>query len=236
MLSFSYTAEAETPRSEGSEGFPLSEYPMKRKSSIDWINLGLLGFSVLALGYLAFVYVDKMAYQAAQEREFEARLAASMAKGRELAETGGYGEGQSQLALYPGQHWFSDGSIGRLTIEAADVSVLVGARSDEVSLRRGAAHIAGTSWPGEPGNLGIAGHRDDVFRGLRRVRVGDEIRLETPRGSFSYAVESLLTVSPERVDVLEPLDYKTMTLVTCYPFDFIGPAPLRYIVRARQIS
>ena len=236
MLSFSYNAEAETPRSQGSEGFPLSEYPMKRKSSIDWINFGLLGFSFLTLGYLAFVYVDKMSYQAAEEREFDARLAASMAKGRELAETASFGSSQSQLALYPGEHWFSDGSIGRLTIDAADVSVLVGSRSDEVSLRRGAAHIAGTSWPGEPGNLGIAGHRDDVFRGLRHLRVGDHIKLETPRGSFAYAVESLRTVSPERVDVLEPVGYKTMTLVTCYPFDFIGPAPLRYIVRARQLS
>lgn len=234
MFRISDNAEVETPRDSGSGGFPLStEYPMKRRKQINWLDFGLLGFGVLALGYLAYVYVDRMAYQAAESRQFEARMAAGMAKGRELAESGGYALASSTADA---QRWFSDGSIGRLTIEAADVSILVGSLSDDLSLRRGAGHIRGTAWPGEPGNLGIAGHRDDVFRGLRHLRVGDRIKLDTPRGTFSYAVESLRTVSPERVDVLAPLDYKTMTLVTCFPFDFIGPAPLRYIVRARQIG
>lgn len=234
MFRFSDPAEAETPRDSGSGGFPLSDYqPMKRKSGIDPLGFCLLAFGVLALGYLSYVYLDKMAYQAAESRQFEARMAAGMAKGRQLAESGGYALASS---VSDAERWYSDGSIGRLTIEAADVSVLVGALSDELSLRRGAGHIRGTAWPGEPGNLGIAGHRDDVFRGLRKLRVGDRIQLDTPRGTFSYAVESLLTVSPDRVDVLDPLDYRTMTLVTCYPFDFIGAAPLRYIVRARQIG
>lgn len=233
MLRFSDYAEAETPRDSGSGGFPLSEYPVKRKRQVNLIDFGLLGFGVLALGYLAYVYIDKMAYQAAESRQFEARMAAGMAKGRELAESGAYALASSTSDT---ERWFSDGSIGRLTIESAEVSVLVGSLSDDLSLRRGAGHIRGTSWPGEPGNLGIAGHRDDVFRGLKHVRVGDRIQLETPRGRFSYKVESLRTVSPDRVDVLDPLDYRTMTLVTCYPFDFIGPAPLRYIVRARQIG
>ena len=114
--------------------------------------------------------------------------------------------------------------------------MIVAAGTEELTLRRGVGHIDGTALPGDSGNVGLAGHRDTVFRGLREMRLEDRIRLVTTGGSFEYAVESLQTVAPDRGDVLEPSTYPTLTLVTCYPFDFIGPAPLRYIVRAREVS
>lgn len=217
MYPTSFNAEEEAPRSASSEGFPLLTATPERQKSIDPLSFGLLAFAVCALGYLAYVYLDRATYQAAEEKKFQALMASAQG-----GEQGG------------GARSYADGSIGRLTIEAADVSVLVGPASDDLSLRRGAGHIGGTKWPGQRGNVGIAGHRDEAFRGLRKLRVGDRIRLETPRGSFSYAVESLRTVSPQRVDVLGDSDYQTVTLVTCYPFDYIGSAPLRFVVRARD--
>lgn len=223
MFPTSFEAEQETPRSPRSEGFPLlgvGPVAGPARQRFDPIAFGLLAFAVVALGYLAYVWVDRITYQAEEEERFAAAMAAAA---------------EHRAAARPMRADFADGSIGRLTISAADVSVLVGPSADGLSLRRGAGHIRGTAWPGEPGNVGIAGHRDDVFRGLRHVKVGDRISLETPRGLFEYRIESLRTVSPSRVDVLGASDYRTITLVTCYPFDFIGSAPLRFVVRARQI-
>lgn len=126
--------------------------------------------------------------------------------------------------------------IGRLEIPGAGISVIVAAGTDAVTLRRGVGHIDGTALPGEPGNVGLAGHRDTVFRTLRKLRPTDPISLITADGVFEYAVESLQTVPPERMDVLDASTHPTLTLVTCYPFDFIGPAPLRFVVRAREIG
>lgn len=223
MFPTSFNTEAETPRNESSEGFPLFEAPpKKRQRQIDPLSFGLLAFAVCTLGYLGYVYADRYTYQAAEEKRFATMMADAV-----RAEKAGLQRTRAD---------FADGSIGRLTIEKADVSVLVGPAADDLSLRRGAGHIRGTAWPGDPGNVGIAGHRDEAFRGLRHLKVGDRMSLETPRGSFVYQVESLRTVSPNRVDVLGDSDYQTVTLVTCYPFDFIGSAPLRFVVRARQVG
>jgi sortase A len=126
--------------------------------------------------------------------------------------------------------------IGLLEIPSAGISEIVAEGTDVLTLRRGVGHIVGTARPGEPGNVGLAGHRDTVFRGLRKLRRADRIVLVTAGGSFEYAVEALQTVGPERTDVLDAGSHPTLTLVTCYPFDFIGPAPLRFVVRAREVG
>jgi sortase A len=125
---------------------------------------------------------------------------------------------------------------GRLAIPRVGLSVLLGEGTDKLTLLRVAGHVHGTSFPGESGNVAIAGHRDSVFRPLREVRSGDLIQLETPDGRFEYMVEDLQVVGPERVDVLAPTPDNVLTLVTCYPFTFIGPAPQRFIVRARATT
>jgi sortase A len=117
--------------------------------------------------------------------------------------------------------------IRRLKIE---VPVLPG--TDDVSLNRGAGWIEGSAAPGTDGNCGIAGHRDGFFRGLKDLRIGDEIEVDTLNGSNTYVVDALTIVDPAEVSVLEPRDVPTVTLVTCYPFYFVGSAPQRFIVHA----
>ena len=102
----------------------------------------------------------------------------------------------------------------------------------DLTLNRGVGRIIGTARLGQEGNVGIAGHRDGFFRGLKDVVVGDRIELETPEAREIYKVEQIQIVKPADVQVLENRSIPTLTLVTCYPFYFIGNAPLRYIVRA----
>ena len=111
-----------------------------------------------------------------------------------------------------------------------DVPILEG--TDDLTLNRGAGWIEGTARPGAAGNVGLSAHRDGFFRALKDVAVGDEILLETPGATSRYAVEWTKVVDPEDVSVLDETASPAITLVTCYPFYFIGSAPHRFIVRA----
>ncbi|MCB1009763.1 MAG: class D sortase [Acidobacteria bacterium] len=106
---------------------------------------------------------------------------------------------------------------------------------DDLRLNRGVGRIPGTAAPGEPGNVAIAGHRDGFFRGLKDIAIGDELRLETAAGVVRFAVEWTRVVEPEEVSVLDPTSEPAVTLVTCYPFYFVGSAPQRFIVRAHRV-
>lgn len=119
-----------------------------------------------------------------------------------------------------------------LRIPAIDLEVAVLAGTGDLVLNRGVGHIEGTAEPGAAGNVGIAGHRDGYFRGLKDIAAGDAIELETLDGTLSYEITELLIVDPPDVWVLAPTDTPTLTLVTCYPFYFVGSAPQRFIVRA----
>lgn len=121
--------------------------------------------------------------------------------------------------------------IRRLGIE---VPVLEG--TDDWTLNRAAGHIGDTAAPGEDGNCGIAAHRDGFFRALKDARVGDVLELETRRGALTYRVDRIWVVQPEDVSVLDPTPRPAITLVTCFPFYFVGSAPQRYIVRAVRVS
>jgi sortase A len=102
-------------------------------------------------------------------------------------------------------------------------------------LRHAVGHIPGTPLPGQQGNVGLAGHRDTFFRGLRNIQKDDEITLTTLHGSYRYRVDSTRIVRPEDTKVLAATADDFLTLVTCYPFYFVGPAPKRFIVRAHRI-
>src|SRR5580704_272211 len=121
--------------------------------------------------------------------------------------------------------------IPRINIEAP---VLEG--TDDLTLNRGLGRIAGTAHFGETGNIGIAGHRDGFFRELKDIQLGDRIEMETPRGTSTYTVDHLQIVKPTDVQVLQSAGTATLTLVTCYPFHFVGTAPRRFIVRAKLVS
>lgn len=189
--------------------------------------------AISAAALLAYVSLDRVVHEQQQatrlralERESSVSIPAVSA-----------GQGSATARSIATRPPLANGDpIGRLEIPGAGISAIVAAGTDTRTLRRGVGHIDGTALPGEPGNIGLAGHRDTVFRGLRKLRTSDSIFLVTPGGSFEYAVESLRTVAPDRNDVLDPSPRPTLTLVTCFPFDFVGPAPLRFIVTAREVG
>lgn len=122
--------------------------------------------------------------------------------------------------------------LGRLHVERLGLEAPVLEGVDNRALRRGAGWIPGTARPGEPGNVGIAAHRDTFFRPLRDVRSGDRIRLDLANEVRTYVVRSVYIVEPEFAEALAATEHPTLTLVTCFPFDFVGPAPRRFIVQA----
>ena len=122
--------------------------------------------------------------------------------------------------------------LGVLDIPSLRLQVPVLEGTDDLTLDRAVGHITGTAPLGETGNIGIAGHRDGFFRGLKDIRIGDRIDLQWQRGGSHYIVDEIQIVSPDDISVLEPRAKPSLTLVTCYPFYFVGSAPLRYIVHA----
>jgi sortase A len=126
----------------------------------------------------------------------------------------------------------ADAPLAVLTIAKLDIEVPVYNGADDFNLNRGVGRIKGTARVGADGNLGIAGHRDGFFRGLKDIALGDGIDLLTAAGTETYTVSSIDIVDPLDVSVLAPTGQKSLTLVTCYPFYYVGHAPQRYIVRA----
>src|SRR5579884_1894987 len=128
---------------------------------------------------------------------------------------------------------FGEGDmVGRMEIPRLDVSVMVLEGVASRTLRLGAGHIPGTAFPGFGGNAAFAAHRDSFFRALSKIQPNDEIRFEMLGRTVNYHVVGTQIVKPDNVDVLKPDKTETLTLVTCYPFYYIGPAPKRFIVKA----
>ena len=119
-----------------------------------------------------------------------------------------------------------------MKIENLGIHVPVYNGTDEFNLNRGVGRIKGTARLDEVGNLGIAGHRDGFFRGLKDIEIGETIELQTTRGTVNYSVSSITIVDPSDISVLAETVDPTITLVTCYPFYYVGHAPKRYIVKA----
>jgi sortase A len=122
--------------------------------------------------------------------------------------------------------------VGRIEIPRLRVSAIIKTGTDARTLQLAVGHIPGTALPGERGNVGLAAHRDTFFRRLRDIQSDDEIRLTTPEGTYTYRVARTDVVDPHDVWVLDPMDHPALTLVTCYPFSYVGDAPQRFIVRA----
>jgi Ca-activated chloride channel homolog len=126
--------------------------------------------------------------------------------------------------------------LGRLEIPRLDISAVIVEGSDDESLKLGPGHVPGTALPGEPGNVAIAGHRNTHFRPLKEVQTGDKISVTTPRGNMEYAVQYVEIVSPDDVDAINPTSDSELTLITCYPFFYVGSAPDRFIVHAKSTA
>ena len=187
---------------------------------------GLTVIGVAALGYCAAVWTEARLYQATESRRFDRGLRAK------LDSIATASPGLPREAIVPEE----GGVVGRLEIPRIRVSVMVVEGVGSGDLELGAGHIPGTALPGESGNVGIAAHRDTFFRPLRSIRRDDTITVRTIAGAYCYCVVSTKVVTPEDVQVLYPTRRDSLTLVTCFPFDYVGSAPMRFIVRAERCS
>jgi sortase A len=193
-----------------------------RRALVRWLERALLVLAIVCLGYYGYVSAETLLYQAYENRELDTLLAA-----REPA---------TAAAAVPTRRIVSPGeTVGRIEIPRLGVSAIIKAGTDARTLQLAVGHIPGTAFPGEDGNVGLAGHRDTFFRRLRNIRADDEIRVTTPEGVTRYRVERTDVVEPRDVWVLDPTDYSALTLVTCYPFTYVGSAPQRFIVRAHAL-
>ena len=180
----------------------------------------LFAFAVFMLACCAYFVVDAWAFQNGERRKFEQALAERIPN--------------PDAQIIPAAR--AGGMIGRIEIPRLGVSVFVIEGTGTKSLRRAAGHIAGTALPGQPGNVGISAHRDTFFRPLRNIRMNEMITLTTIRGEYHYRVVSTRIVDPSDVSVLSSSTNQVLTLVTCYPFYFVGSAPDRFIVRAERVG
>jgi sortase A len=180
-----------------------------------WI---LLAGAVLTLGYCALLFADSWLFQIGERGRLDVLL---------------HDRQESRTSKVPSIA-ATRGLIGRIEIPRLGLSVMVIEGIDRRTLRRAAGHIPGTALPGQPGNVGISAHRDSYFRPLRKIKPNDIIMFTTLLGDYRYRVLSTKVVKAQDVAVLAPSVNEILTLVTCYPFYFVGPAPNRFIVRAER--
>ncbi len=127
--------------------------------------------------------------------------------------------------------------LGRIEVPSVQLTVMLREGVDATSLRKAAGHLPSSALPGQAGNVVVLGHRDTLFRPLRGIAQGDPIRVKTRKGSFQYVVDLIQVVPLEQsLTFQEVMPAKSLTLITCFPFDYVGPAPRRFVVRARMLS
>jgi len=182
-----------------------------------WASRWLLLAGALALMYAAYVLASARYYQAIETRRFE----------RALPDT----------ASHPEPRVVTEGDlVGEIEVPRLGLNaVVVQGDSDDV-LRHAVGHVPETALPGQSGNIALAGHRDTLFRPLRDIRVGDTITLRTPVANHTYRVNSTGVVPPTDIDVLQSRGVNELTLITCFPFHYIGHAPNRFIVHASEVG
>jgi sortase A len=185
---------------------------------LSWLERSLKVSGLSLLGICSFAYLDLWIYQGFNTFTLQKHAAGGALR---LEARTQYAQGQS---------------MGWIEIPRLGISAMVAHGDDPRTLMRAVGHIPGTAFPGEGGNVGLAAHRDTFFRALEGIEKPDRIRLVMPNGTLAYQVVDVSIVRPSRVDVLDATSESSLTLVTCYPFEFIGTAPYRFVVRARQIA
>jgi sortase A len=207
-------------------------FPAHTRDFVRWSRRLLFIIGILALSYVGLTLLEARLYQASAERSLESQIR------EEKQRTAG----DPVLAVCPmggclqeAQRMPKKGDVlGLLDIPRLGLSVAVLQGTSSRILRLGVGHVESTALPGEAGNVAVAGHRDTFFRGLKDIRPNDEIQLQTATALFRYEVDWVKIVDPDDLSVLAPSTESALTLVTCYPFYLVGPAPRRFVVRAHQ--
>ena len=188
---------------------------MRVERFLFWLSVSLLGWCAISL-------TESRLYQAWHKNEFDKTVV--------------QGAGIPMRFTVPRSRVPDGTAVGRIEIPRIGVSSIIAEGETDATLRLAVGHIPGTAFPGDDGNTGLAGHRDTYFRRLARIRLHDEIRLTATGGADSlYRVDSITIVDPGDVSVLESGAVPSVTLVTCYPFHFLGAAPKRFVVRAGRV-
>jgi sortase A len=216
--------------------------PRRGRSILRWSRNLFLAVGALMLAYVGYVMIDTRIYQSRETRLFEQaskdlKLSTDASKNlppsplaAPLEEANGVG------VVSPGRAVHKGDPVGQIEISTIGLAAMIMEGTDARTLRHAVGHLPGTPLPGQQGNVVITGHRDTFFRELRKVAKDDEITLTTLDGSFRYRVDFTVVVSSDYISVLDDSDDATLTLVTCYPFYMVGPAPKRFVVRAHRIS
>jgi sortase A len=216
-------------------------HPTRIKLFLRWAQFFFFIVGVLALSYCATVLLDRWLFQAYQTWRFERALKDAQTSARAVQQPASprlptQAVADRARAESFGIDGLAGSPLGRIEISSIGLTAMVMEGVDGRTLRHAVGHIPGTPLPGQQGNVALAGHRDTFFRGLRNIHKDDEITLTTLHGSYRYRVDSAQVVEPEDIEVLSATTDDILTLVTCYPFYFVGPAPKRFIVRAHRIS
>ena len=197
---------------------------MTRDALLRWTERGLIAIGVGLAAWCAAILVEAQFHQTAP-----------MTPPLTVTQTvlpGDSGDAKASTAPAPAAGVL----LGRLEAPSIKLSTAVLEGSDDATLSRGSGHIEDTPFPGQPGNVGIAGHRDTTFRALRNIHVGDTLEYKTTDRRYRYRISKTMIVGPDDVYVLDPTPQPALTLVTCYPFEFVGHAPRRFIVRADLVG
>jgi len=189
-----------------------------------WMQALLFIVGTLAIGYVAIVLLDARLSQQTANSDLDAQIVADDASH----------ETQNEASPVRGPAKEGD-VLGRIEIPRLGLMVAILEGTTSRTLRRGVGHIGGTALPGVAGNIGVAGHRDTYFRSLKDIHASDEILVQTEAGLSHYQVDWVRIVDPEDTGVLASSNDSALTLVTCYPFYYVGPAPKRFIVHARKV-
>jgi sortase A len=189
---------------------------MQGRLFLRWTQRLLLLTGALSVSYVALTLLHAKLYQADADNTLEKQI---------------FAQEQHNAGLSTGVAKQGD-VLGRVEIPRLGMKVAILEGTSAQILGLGVGHIAGTALPGEPGNSGIAGHRDTYFRALKNIRTKDEIQIQTATGLSRYQVDWMRIVAPDNTEILAPTDGTTITLITCYPFHFIGAAPERFVVHA----
>ena len=224
-----------------------SPSPAPKVRHAAWVRpaqLVLLAAGLVLLGYSLLTLTEAYLYQKREGLVFDRMLQKCASQQRALdsvtpesAKRTEARPGTQPSSSHAGPGWGSlREPIARIEIPEIGLDALVLEGDDSGTLRLGAGHIPGTALPGGPGNVGIAGHRDTFFRCLRKIDKNASITLRTLRRTYQYRVDEIVIVDPTQLAVLAPTAGHVLTLVTCYPFNFLGAAPERFIVHARQVS